>query len=86
MKRCPQCHRVEIDDTLVYCRGDGAALISDSGSISGEAGTVKFGSGPMSGETETSILPHTSTTPELSRSTGPTTALPAAQCRPQRAN
>ena len=79
MKRCPQCHRVEMDDTLVYCRGDGAALISDSGSISGEAGTVKFGSGPVSGETETSILPHTSTTPELSRSTGPTTALPAAQ-------
>ncbi|MFN2511463.1 MAG: tetratricopeptide repeat protein [Pyrinomonadaceae bacterium] len=76
MKRCPQCHRVEMDDTLVYCRGDGAALISDSGSISGEAGTVKFGSGPVSGETETSILPHPSTTPDINRSTGPTTALP----------
>jgi TolB-like protein/Tfp pilus assembly protein PilF len=76
MKRCPQCHRVEMDDTLVYCRGDGAALISDSGSISGEAGTVKFASGPVSRETETSILPHPSTTPDINRSTGPTTALP----------
>ncbi len=76
MKRCPQCHRVEMDDTLVYCRGDGAALISDSGSISGEAGTVKFGSGPVSGKTETSILPHPSTAPDINRSTGPTTALP----------
>ena len=76
MKRCPQCRRVENDDTLVYCRGDGAALISDSGSISGEAGTVKFGSGPVSRETETSILPHPSTNPDINRSTGPTTALP----------
>ena len=65
-----------MDDTLVYCRGDGAALIGDSGSISGEAGTVKFGSGPVSKETETSILRHPSTTPDINRSTGPTTALP----------
>src|SRR5882672_9816887 len=79
MKRCPQCNRVESDDTLIFCRADGATLISDSGSISGEAGTVQFGSGPVSGEIETSILPHLSTTPEISRSTGPTTALPLPQ-------
>ncbi len=79
MKRCPQCHRVETDDTLVYCREDGAALISDSESIRGEAGTVKLGSGPVSGETETSILPHPSTNPDINRSTGPTTALPAPE-------
>ena len=77
MKHCPQCNHVETDDTLVFCRADGATLISNSGSISGEAGTVKFGSGPVSGEIETSILPHTSMAPELNRSTGPTTALPA---------
>ncbi len=79
MKRCPQCNRVELDDALTFCRTDGTALIGDSGSISGEAGTVKFGSGPVSGEIETSILPHTSTTPEISRSTGPTTSLPTLQ-------
>ena len=44
MKRCPQCNRVETDDALVFCRADGTALISESGSVSTEAGTVKFGS------------------------------------------
>jgi TolB-like protein/Tfp pilus assembly protein PilF len=65
-----------MDDTLVYCRGDGAALIRDSGSISGEPGTLKFDSGPVSGEIATSILGHPSMTPAINRSTGPTTALP----------
>ena len=77
MKRCPQCNRVETDDALVYCRVDGTALITDSGAISRDAGTVKFGSGEASGEIETSILPHTSTVPEINRPTGPTTVLPA---------
>jgi len=31
MKRCPQCHRVETDDALVFCRTDGTRLIVDSG-------------------------------------------------------
>ena len=79
MKRCPQCNRVESNDALVYCRVDGTTLVSDSGSVSGEAGAARFGSGPVSTEIETSLLPHTSTTPEISRNTGPTTALPAAQ-------
>ncbi|MGI9165598.1 MAG: hypothetical protein ACR2G5_04310 [Pyrinomonadaceae bacterium] len=79
MKRCPACKRVEADDTLVFCRADGTALISDSGSVSAEAGTVRFGSGPVSSEIETSVLPQTSTTPEINRSTGPTTVLPASQ-------
>jgi TolB-like protein/Tfp pilus assembly protein PilF len=79
MKRCPACNRVETDDALVFCRTDGTALISDSGSISGDAGTAKFGSASVSSEIETSILSHTSTTPEINRSTGPTTALPATQ-------
>jgi len=79
MKRCPQCNRVETDDTLAFCRADGAALVSDSGSVSADTGTIKFGSGPVSGEVETSILSPTSTTPEIDRSTGPTTALPLPQ-------
>ena len=77
MKRCPQCNRVETDDALVYCRVDGAALVSDSFAIGSEAGTARLGSAPI--ETETSILPHVSTAPEINRSTGPTTALPTHQ-------
>jgi len=42
MKRCPACKRVENDDTLVYCRADGTPLVSDSGSVSAGAGTVRF--------------------------------------------
>lgn len=79
MKRCPQCNRVENDDALVFCRTDGTALISESGPVSAEAGTAKLGSAPGSSEIETSILPHASTTPEINRPTGPTTALPAQQ-------
>src|SRR5882762_846846 len=79
MKRCPQCHRVEADDTLAFCRSDGTALISASGSLSSDLNTAKFGSGPISSEIETSLLPHPSTTPEINRNTGPTTSLPAAQ-------
>jgi TolB-like protein len=77
MKRCPQCNRTEADDALAFCRADGTALISDSGSFSGDAGTVKFGSGSVSSEIETSILPHTSTAPAINRTTGPTTLLSA---------
>ena len=75
MKRCPQCNRVETDEALKFCRVDGATLIADSGSISGEAGTVKFGSGAVSSEIETSVLPHR-TDADAGRSTAPTTVLP----------
>jgi TolB-like protein/Tfp pilus assembly protein PilF len=77
MKRCPTCNRVETDDALVFCRADGTALISESGSFSGDANTARFGSAPVSSEIDTSILPHPSTTPEINRATGPTNALPA---------
>jgi TolB-like protein/Tfp pilus assembly protein PilF len=79
MKRCPQCDRVEPDDTLAFCRVDGTALISGSGPVSAEAGTVKFASAPVSSEIETSVLSHTSTSPEINRHTAPTTVLPAQQ-------
>jgi TolB-like protein len=54
---------------------DGAALVSDPGPFSGNAGAVKFGSGGVSNEIETSILPHT--TDARNNATAPTTVLPA---------
>ena len=77
MKRCPQCNRVEANDSLTFCRTDGVALINDSGSFDSQ--TAKLGSGQVSSEIETSLLPHTSATPEINRTTGPTTALPGSQ-------
>jgi TolB-like protein/Flp pilus assembly protein TadD len=77
MKRCPTCNRAETDEALGFCRVDGTALVADSGSVNTEAGTSKFNPASASPEIETSILPHRSTTPEIHRSTGPTTLLPA---------
>ena len=77
MKRCPQCNRIETDEALKFCRVDGTTLISDSGSVSSDAGTAKFGSGKVSNEIETSVLPHR-TGAEINRPTAPTTVLPAA--------
>jgi TolB-like protein/Tfp pilus assembly protein PilF len=76
MKRCPQCNRVETDEALKFCRIDGTTLISDSGSVSGEAGTAKLGSSAVSSAIETSVLPHR-THADINRATGPTTVLPA---------
>src|SRR6185436_734262 len=56
MKRCPQCNRVEPNDTLVFCRADGTPLITDSQSIGNDANTARFGSSPS--EAQTGILPH----------------------------
>ena len=78
MKRCPECNRVETDDALAFCRADGTALISESGPVSGDAGTAKFASGPVSSEIETSILPHR-TDADIIRPTAPATVLPATQ-------
>ncbi len=44
MKRYPQCSRVETDNTLVFCRVDGTALISDSGSVVAGCAYAKNGS------------------------------------------
>ena len=75
MKRCPQCHRVETDESLKFCRVDGATLVSDSASIDREAGTVKLGSS-SSRESETSIPPAV-TDSQVSRATAATTVLPS---------
>src|SRR5438132_5042315 len=76
MKRCPACKRVETDDTLAFCRADGTALISDSGPVSVDAGTVKFASAPVSSEIETSFLPQHATDAGISRPTAQTMVLP----------
>jgi len=76
MKRCPRCNRLESDDALAFCRADGTALIND---LNGDANTATFQSGGVSTEIQTSILPATSTTPEISRPTAPTTVLPETQ-------
>ncbi len=75
MKRCPQCNRIETDESLKFCRADGTTLISGSGSVSGEAGTAKLVSAAVSSEIETSVLPHR-TDAEINRPTAPTTVLP----------
>src|SRR5687768_12004446 len=72
MKRCPKCNRPESDDSLAFCRADGARLISDGSFVSEGAGTLMFGAAPTTGETETRMLP---TSEELSRPTAPTTVL-----------
>jgi TolB-like protein len=76
MKHCPECNRVETDDSLVFCRTDGAALVGNSSANDREAGTVRLSapSGPT--DTATSILPRTTNTAS-NRGTGPTTVLPA---------
>src|SRR5258708_37996607 len=79
MKRCPQCNRLETDDALGFCRQDGANLISDTGRMGAEAGMMKFGSAPVSKKIEPSVLPRTSTSPEINRPTAPATVLPAKQ-------
>jgi TolB-like protein len=75
MKRCPQCNRLEPDDNLGFCRSDGTALIRDSGQADAEAGTVRFDSGAMSNELQTSVLPQAITDPNVSRPSAQTTVL-----------
>jgi TolB-like protein len=72
MKRCPKCNRAESDDSLAFCRSDGTRLVSDGSFVSEGAGTLRFGSAPVTGETETRILP---TGEGLSRPTAPTAVL-----------
>ena len=70
MKHCPRCNRVETDETLKFCRADGATLIVGSALIASEAGTAQLDTG----EVHTSILPQNTRT-NVNRSTGPTTIL-----------
>jgi len=76
MKRCPQCNRVETDESLKFCRADGVTLVHDSSSIGSEAGTAQLISESDPSELHTSILPHKT---DANRETPRTTALPASQ-------
>lgn len=72
MKRCPQCNRVESDNTLSFCRVDGTTLIKDPGPVSeGDAGTVRFDSSAIAQEIHTSILPRAVTDINIPRDTEP---------------
>ena len=82
MKRCPQCNRVETDETLKFCRTDGAPLIIDSSPMATEAGTAQLRLDRS--EVHTSILPNT-TSANVKRPTGPTTVLPQSSTGPERA-
>ena len=73
MKRCPQCNRLEKDDALVFCRVDGTALLADSAALNSE--TARLDTASVATELDTSLLPHR-TEDQVSRATGPTTALP----------
>jgi len=52
MKRCPACNRVEADNTLLYCRVDGAELVAD-----GEATTRVFQSSSSATAQPTEVFP-----------------------------
>ena len=77
MKRCPQCHRAEIDDTLAYCRVDGTALVNDSEPTGTEASTVMLSVSASLRELQTSVLPQSGAASGVTRPTAPTTLLPA---------
>jgi len=54
MKRCPQCHRVESDETLKFCRLDGAVLVEDSSVSDQFSATRALPSSPTGG---TQVVP-----------------------------
>ncbi len=76
MKRCSQCQRLEHNDSLLFCRTDGASLVADSSPIASEAGTARLTSTPVSSELGTSLLSQ-ATNPAVVRNTGPTRVLQA---------
>ncbi len=54
MKRCPECRKDYLDDSLLYCLDDGAALIQ--GSVTNEPATEILSGDAMSGERATRII------------------------------
>lgn len=66
MKRCPRCNRVETDNLLAFCRVDGTALVSNSGSVTEDSGTIRLNSAPVSEEAHTRTLPPRFTDPGIS--------------------
>jgi len=54
MKRCPQCNRVESDETLKFCRSDGAVLVEDASVSDQFSATRVLPSSPTGG---TQVVP-----------------------------
>src|SRR5215470_2279640 len=73
MKRCPACNRVESDETLKFCRADGATLVSEMSSFDRESETIQLGSSAESASA-THTLTHV-TDGSVNRDTARTTAL-----------
>lgn len=65
MKRCPQCNRVEFDETLKFCRVDGASLVAAPLTES-ESATMTLSRSPQSQEITTSPESQETTTSRLS--------------------
>ena len=78
MKRCPTCNRIETDNTLVFCRVDGALLTVGPSLVSPDAETVKLGQGPSTSERETG---NPSPSAAGNRDTAATTVLDQKQTR-----
>ena len=76
MKRCPQCHRAENDESLNFCRVDGATLVPDGSAVVSEAGTAQLRPASNSHEIQTTLLPH-KTDETIARVTGSTSRLPS---------
>ena len=82
VKRCPQCNRLEAEDTLTFCRVDGSPLTNEARYTSEELGTIRLGSAPVSDEKKTSFLPQPVTTNSVSDTTAQSTPQPTAKARP----
>ncbi|HEY5404253.1 MAG TPA: tetratricopeptide repeat protein [Pyrinomonadaceae bacterium] len=80
MKRCPQCNRLESDDTLAFCRVDGSSLLLAG---SEELGTIRLDQAPVSGEVRTTLLPKAITNDAIGHTTMETVVLPRDGTRPQ---
>src|SRR5688500_20280678 len=74
MKRCPQCNRIENDNALAFCRVDGAPLITGPRADSENTTSIFDSTAPSSESTTRNFSPQTNE--GISRTTGPTTALP----------
>lgn len=54
MKRCPECRKDYLDDSLMYCLDDGVQLVQ--GSVTDEPATAILSGEPVSGERPTRII------------------------------
>jgi Tol biopolymer transport system component len=66
MKRCPECRKDYLDDSLMYCLDDGAPLVQ--GSVATEPATAVLSSGVLVGDKPTALLGGTAPTDDEVRS------------------